>query len=141
LLQGVRRLHRQPDAVSQLCMGLHRWRSGGRRSELERSRVRHRPRSPEPWGGTVAGPSVSWRHEHRPTRRRDPGGAVGTILLLAWLLLGHRRQIGLPATLFPPLALCLADRGMHPQRLSPPEQIHRTNPENAGIWATKCRLL
>jgi len=36
------------------------------------------------------------------------GGAVGTILLLAWLLLGHRRQIGLPATLFPPLALCLA---------------------------------
>jgi len=61
------------------------------------------------------------------------GGAVGTILLLAWLLLGHRRQIGLPAALFPPLALCLADRGMHPQRLSPPEQIHRTNPENAGI--------
>ncbi len=32
---------------------------------------------------------------------------MGTILLLAWLLLGQRRQAGLPATLFPPLALCL----------------------------------
>ena len=35
-------------------------------------------------------------------------GAAGTILLLAWLLLGQRRQIGLPAALFAPLALCLA---------------------------------
>ncbi len=35
-------------------------------------------------------------------------GAVGTILLLAWLLLGQRRQVGLAAVLFPPLALCLA---------------------------------
>ncbi|WEK46211.1 MAG: helix-turn-helix domain-containing protein [Candidatus Andeanibacterium colombiense] len=35
-------------------------------------------------------------------------GAVSTILLLAWLLLGQRRQIGLPAALFAPLALCLA---------------------------------
>lgn len=35
-------------------------------------------------------------------------GAVSTILLLAWLLLGRRRQVGLPATLFAPLALCLA---------------------------------
>jgi AraC-like DNA-binding protein len=35
-------------------------------------------------------------------------GAVSTILLLAWLLLGQRRQIGLPAVLFLPLALCLA---------------------------------
>ena len=35
-------------------------------------------------------------------------GAVGTILLLAWLLLGHRRQVGLPAAMFAPLALCLA---------------------------------
>lgn len=33
---------------------------------------------------------------------------MGTILLLAWLLLRQRRQVGLPATLFPPLALCLA---------------------------------
>ncbi len=33
---------------------------------------------------------------------------MGTILMLAWLLLGQRRQVGLPATLFPPLALCLA---------------------------------
>lgn len=35
-------------------------------------------------------------------------GAVGTILLLAWLLSGHRRRIGLPAALFPPLALCIS---------------------------------
>lgn len=35
-------------------------------------------------------------------------GAAGTILLLAWLLLRERRQIGLPAALFAPLALCLA---------------------------------
>lgn len=34
-------------------------------------------------------------------------GAVSTILLVAWLLLGHRREIGLAAALFPPLALCL----------------------------------
>lgn len=35
-------------------------------------------------------------------------GAVGTILLLAWLLFGARKQVGLPAALFAPLALCLA---------------------------------
>lgn len=35
-------------------------------------------------------------------------GAVGTLFLLAWLLFGQRRQVGLPATLFAPLALCLA---------------------------------
>jgi AraC-like DNA-binding protein len=35
-------------------------------------------------------------------------GAVGTILLLAWLLFRQRRQVGLPAALFSPLALCLA---------------------------------
>ncbi len=35
-------------------------------------------------------------------------GAVGTILLLGWLLIGQRRQVGLPARLFAPLALCLA---------------------------------
>lgn len=35
-------------------------------------------------------------------------GAVGTILLLAWLLLGHRRQVGSPAAVFPPFAPCLA---------------------------------
>lgn len=34
--------------------------------------------------------------------------AVGAILLLAWLLPQHRRQVGLPAMLFPPLAVCLA---------------------------------
>ncbi len=34
-------------------------------------------------------------------------GAIGTILLLAWLLFGARRRIGLPAALFAPLALCL----------------------------------
>ena len=34
--------------------------------------------------------------------------AVGTIFLLTWLLLAQRRQLGLPAALFPPLALCLA---------------------------------
>jgi AraC-like DNA-binding protein len=35
-------------------------------------------------------------------------GAVSTILLLAWFLVRVRRQIGLPATLFMPLAICLA---------------------------------
>lgn len=35
-------------------------------------------------------------------------GAVVTILLLAWLLLGARRRVGLPAALFAPLALCLS---------------------------------
>jgi AraC-like DNA-binding protein len=35
-------------------------------------------------------------------------GAIGTILLLAWLLFGARRRVGLPAALFAPLALCLA---------------------------------
>ena len=35
-------------------------------------------------------------------------GAVGTILLLAWLLFSARRRIGLPAVLFAPLALCLS---------------------------------
>jgi AraC-like DNA-binding protein len=35
-------------------------------------------------------------------------GAVATILLLAWLLLRQRRQVGMPAILFPPLALCLS---------------------------------
>jgi AraC-like DNA-binding protein len=35
-------------------------------------------------------------------------GAVGTILLLAWFLLGRRQQVGLPAILFAPLALCLS---------------------------------
>ena len=35
-------------------------------------------------------------------------GAVSTIFLLAWLLLGQYRQVGLPAALFAPLALCLA---------------------------------
>ena len=35
-------------------------------------------------------------------------GGVGTIVLLAWLLLRQRRQLGLPAALFSPLALCLA---------------------------------
>ena len=35
-------------------------------------------------------------------------GAAGTILLLAWLLFRQRRQVGLPAALFAPLALCLA---------------------------------
>jgi AraC-like DNA-binding protein len=35
-------------------------------------------------------------------------GAAGTILLLAWLLFARRRQAGLPAVLFAPLALCLA---------------------------------
>ncbi|BCI69388.1 hypothetical protein SPKIRA_02180 [Sphingomonas paucimobilis] len=35
-------------------------------------------------------------------------GAVGTILLLAWLLFSARRRVGLPAALFVPLALCLS---------------------------------
>ncbi|ESQ81942.1 hypothetical protein AEAC466_19630 [Asticcacaulis sp. AC466] len=35
-------------------------------------------------------------------------GAAVTILLLAVLLFGQRRQVGLPAILFAPLALCLA---------------------------------
>lgn len=35
-------------------------------------------------------------------------GAVSAILLLAWFLLNQRRQVGLPATLFAPLAVCLA---------------------------------
>lgn len=35
-------------------------------------------------------------------------GAVGTVLLLAWLLFGARRRVGLPAALFAPLAVCLS---------------------------------
>lgn len=35
-------------------------------------------------------------------------GAAATTLLLAWLLLNHRPRIGLPATLFLPLAICVA---------------------------------
>ncbi len=35
-------------------------------------------------------------------------GAVVTLLLLAWLMLGQRRRVGLPAALFPPLALCIS---------------------------------
>jgi AraC-like DNA-binding protein len=35
-------------------------------------------------------------------------GAVATMLLLAWLLWGQRRHVGLPAVLFPPLALCVS---------------------------------
>lgn len=35
-------------------------------------------------------------------------GAVGIILLLAWLLLSNRRRVGLPAALFPPMALCMS---------------------------------
>lgn len=35
-------------------------------------------------------------------------GAAGLMLLLAWLLLGQRRQVGLAAVLFTPLALCVA---------------------------------
>jgi AraC-like DNA-binding protein len=35
-------------------------------------------------------------------------GAVTTILLLAWLLVRRPRQIGLPAALFLPLAICLS---------------------------------
>ena len=35
-------------------------------------------------------------------------GAVAVVLLIAWLLLRERRHVGLPAALFPPLALCLA---------------------------------
>ncbi|MEH3100613.1 hypothetical protein [Sphingomonas adhaesiva] len=31
-------------------------------------------------------------------------GAVSTILLLAWVLLARRNQVGLPAALFAPLA-------------------------------------
>lgn len=36
------------------------------------------------------------------------GGSIFTMLLLAWLLLHQRRQIGLPAILFAPMALCLS---------------------------------
>lgn len=35
-------------------------------------------------------------------------GTVTTILLLAWLLLRRQRQVGLPAALFAPLAICLS---------------------------------
>lgn len=35
-------------------------------------------------------------------------GAIAAILLLAWLLFGARKQVGLPAVLFAPLAICLA---------------------------------
>jgi AraC-like DNA-binding protein len=35
-------------------------------------------------------------------------GSVSILLLLAWLLLGQRRRVGLPALLFAPLAVCLA---------------------------------
>jgi AraC-like DNA-binding protein len=35
-------------------------------------------------------------------------GAVGTILLLAWLLFSARRRVGSPSALFAPLALCLS---------------------------------
>ncbi|MDM7955181.1 AraC family transcriptional regulator [Blastomonas sp.] len=35
-------------------------------------------------------------------------GAGSIFLLLAWLMLSHRRQLGLPSHLFAPLALCVA---------------------------------
>lgn len=35
-------------------------------------------------------------------------GAASTSLLLGWLMLAHWRQLGLPALLFAPLAICLA---------------------------------
>lgn len=35
-------------------------------------------------------------------------GAASTCLLIAWLMLAHRRQLGLPSLLFAPLAICLA---------------------------------
>jgi AraC-like DNA-binding protein len=35
-------------------------------------------------------------------------GAASICLLLAWLMLAHRRQLGLPSLLFAPLAVCLA---------------------------------
>ncbi|MGN6596131.1 helix-turn-helix domain-containing protein [Sphingopyxis terrae] len=35
-------------------------------------------------------------------------GAVSSVLLLGWLLLGERRKMGLPALLFAPLSICLA---------------------------------
>lgn len=35
-------------------------------------------------------------------------GAIAIILLLAWLLFRQRRTVGMPAYLFPPLALCLS---------------------------------
>lgn len=35
-------------------------------------------------------------------------GAASICLLLAWLMLRHRRQLGLPSLLFAPLAICLA---------------------------------
>lgn len=35
-------------------------------------------------------------------------GSAGIFLLLAWLMLSHRRQLGLPTLLFAPLAVCVA---------------------------------
>lgn len=35
-------------------------------------------------------------------------GSASIFILLAWLLLSHRRQLGLPAALFVPLAVCVA---------------------------------
>ncbi len=35
-------------------------------------------------------------------------GSASILMLLAWLLLGHSRRVGLPALLFAPLAVCLA---------------------------------
>lgn len=35
-------------------------------------------------------------------------GTASILILLAWLLLGQRRRVGLPAVLFAPLAVCLA---------------------------------
>ena len=35
-------------------------------------------------------------------------GSASTFVLLAWLLLGQRRRVGLPALLFAPLAVCVA---------------------------------
>jgi len=35
-------------------------------------------------------------------------GAIATILLLAWLLFRRRREVGVPAVVFAPMALCLA---------------------------------
>lgn len=35
-------------------------------------------------------------------------GTVSILFLLAWLLLGERVRVGLPAVLFTPLAVCLA---------------------------------
>lgn len=53
-------------------------------------------------------PAISSRMDISQLDAAIRAGAVVTNLLLAWLLMGQRRELGLPALLFAPLAICLS---------------------------------